>query len=362
MIALTTGHAMVVFTRPGHFGHSMLDVSMLRQTLKRGLYASGALGAWHRHRNRDRLTAVAFHRVLPRSDPRFATSDPEYTLPLDVFEECLAFFRRHYHVVSFADVLRARRGEHRLPERPLLITFDDGWRDNVEYALPALRAARMPSVLFVAGAAVDRGTPFWQEQLVAAWRSGRLDAARARQLLHAAGAREAIDGDPLAPVRAGITALEALAPEARDRLLAGDILAGEPHSMITSDDLRTLADAGVAIGAHGFSHAPLPTVDARAELAATRALLQARLHPHVDVPALAFPHGKFDETTVAGARELGFELLFTSARELVSAHAAGPGLIGRVGFSAPSLADDAGAFCPERLALQLFRAPHAAMG
>jgi peptidoglycan/xylan/chitin deacetylase (PgdA/CDA1 family) len=329
---------------------------------KRWLYASGALDAWHRRRNRERLTVIDFHRVLPRSDPRFSTSDPEYTLPLDVFDACLRFFERHYHVVSLADVLAARRGTHRLPERPLLITFDDGWRDNVEYALPLLRAARMPVAMFVAGAAVDRGAPFWQEQLIAAWRCGRLDAARARQLAHAAGGRLALaHADPLAPVRDLIALLERVAHEVRERVLAeaADLLVPEPGSMISSDDLRMLARVGVAIGAHGFSHAPLTRVDAEAELAATRALLQERLHPHADVPALAFPHGTFDEATIAHARGLGFELLFTSRRELVSSTLAGPGLVGRVGFSAATVCDDAG-FAPELLALALFRVPHAA--
>jgi len=131
--------------------------------------------------------------------------------------------------------------------------------------------------------------------------------------------------------------------------------------MISSDELCTLAAAGIAIGAHGFSHAPLTRVDAGAELAATRALLQERLAPHSDVPALAFPHGKFDDATIARARQLGFELMFTSVRELASARAIGPGLIGRCGFTAASVAGDSihGTFRPELLALQLFRAPHA---
>lgn len=302
---------------------------------------------------------IDFHRVLPRSDPRFSTSDPEYTLPLDVFEACLRFFERHYHVVSLADVLEARRGTHRLPERPLLITFDDGWRDNLEYALPLLRAARLPAALFVAGAALDRGAPFWQEQLVAAFRRGQLDAPRAKQLTRDAGSPIACAADPLSPVRVAIAALETAAPEIRERLLGEVALVSEPRSMISTDDLRTLASAGIAVGSHGFSHAPLTRVDAAGELAATRALLQARLHPRSDVPALAFPHGKFDDATVAHARALGFELLFTSRRELVSTAATGPGLVGRIGFSAAAIADEHTGFCPERLALELFRAPHA---
>jgi peptidoglycan/xylan/chitin deacetylase (PgdA/CDA1 family) len=330
-------------------------------SVKRCLYGSGALDAWHRHRTRHHLTVIGLHRVLPRSDPRYATSDPEYTLPLDIFDHCLEFFDRHYHVVSLDDVLLARRGARRLPPRPLLLTFDDGWRDNVEYAIPRLRTAHMPAAMFVAGAVLVHDTPFWQEQLVASWRSGRLAPAPRRALGRAARPDDAtaFGSDPLTPIRILIAALEAVPPTTRNALLGREPLLREPRSMIARDDLHALAAAGIAIGSHGFSHAPLTRVDAAAEFAATRALLRASLHPDADAPALAFPHGKFDGATVARARELGFELLFTSVRELVPATASGPGLIGRIGITAAAIADDWVGFRPDLLALQLFRAPHA---
>jgi hypothetical protein len=106
---------------------------------KKALYVSGALDAWHRRRNRNWLTVIMFHRVLATRDPRWPTSDPEYTLADDLFGHSLDFFKKHYNVVSLADLLAARAGERPLPERALLVTFDDGWSDNEEYALPHLK-------------------------------------------------------------------------------------------------------------------------------------------------------------------------------------------------------------------------------
>jgi peptidoglycan/xylan/chitin deacetylase (PgdA/CDA1 family) len=112
--------------------------------LFRSLYASGALGLYHRLRNADSLTVVMFHRTLRPGDPRWATCDPDYTLDESLFVESLAFFARHYHVVSLDQVLRARRDGMQLPPRALLISFDDGWLDNVDYALPALQRSGLP--------------------------------------------------------------------------------------------------------------------------------------------------------------------------------------------------------------------------
>ena len=109
--------------------------------VQRALYYSGALDAYHRRRNRDRLTVIMFHRVLAPADPRWRTADPEYSLRDDLFAATLGFFKRHYHVVALDDVIAARAGGPRLPERPLLITFDDGYRSNLVEALPAAALA-----------------------------------------------------------------------------------------------------------------------------------------------------------------------------------------------------------------------------
>jgi peptidoglycan/xylan/chitin deacetylase (PgdA/CDA1 family) len=349
---------------PEHRRATSTTVSPLANALKapavkRTLYASGALAAWHRRRNRDRLTVVMFHRVLATDDPRWPTADPEYTLSRELFVECLRFFKRHYHVVALDDLL-ARR----LPERPLLITFDDGWSDNEEYALPALRALGLPAVLFVVADAVGRAQPFWQEQLIAAWRAGRLDAATGQALWEGAGRSGPAPAGPpdeLAPARLLIAALEAIDRPRRRALLDGvrDRLDDGVRSMITVDQLRALAGARVAIGAHGQSHDPLTEVpDATAELTTARQVLEGHLGGR-PVRTVSFPHGRFDDGVVAGARQAGYRLCFTSVPELPRADLAGTELVGRVGFTAETITGPDGRFAPEKLALCLFRARHA---
>ena len=209
--------------------------------VQRALYRSGALHAYHRRRNRDRLTVVMFHRVLAPSDPRWPTADPEYSLRDDLFAECLGFFRRHYHVVGLDDVMAARRGGRPLPPCPLLITFDDGWSDTEEFALPHLVRAGMPALLFVVADAVGRREPFFQERMVGAWRAGRLDAGRALALWRDAGGDPgnvpAFGGrDELEPLRELIALLESLAPARRDRLL-------EALEPVLDDGVRYMATA-----------------------------------------------------------------------------------------------------------------------
>ncbi len=333
--------------------------------LQRALYYSGALDVYHRRRNRDRLTVVMFHRVLAPSDPRWATADPEYSLRDDLFADCLAFFKRHYHVVTVDDVAAARRGGPALPTRPLLITFDDGWSDNEEFALRHLRRAGLPSVMFVVADVVGRREPFFQERLVGAWRAGRLDAAGATALWQATGgdlaAAPRFGGrDDLEPLRAVITRLEGLAPRARDALLAAlaPILDDGVRYMVTADQLRNLAGHFVTIGAHGKTHTPLTRApDLAAELSGARTVLAG--HVGAAPSTMSCPHGAHDAAVAAAAHRAGYELVFTSVPELPPAAGTGPGVLGRVGFTGDTITDRRGRFAPERLALHLFRKPHA---
>lgn len=335
---------------------------MLKDFARKCLYASGALGLYHRLRNGDSLTVVMFHRTLRADDPRWASCDPDYTLGEDLFVDSLAFFKRHYRVVSLDDVLRARRAGAGLPPRALLITFDDGWLDNVDYALPALQRAGLPAVMFVAADAVGARQPFYQERIIAAWRLGKLtvDAFAATMAEHG-GARP--DRDGIAGLRPLIAQLESMTSAQRSAVLqrhADALDDGEQH-MIDVADLARLRAGGMELGLHGKSHVPmLRAENLDAELGGARAAMAAMLDAPEGLasPACAtmsFPHGSFDEAIAARAREAGYELLFTSVPVLNSVGRQPSWLLGRTGYEADTVADRDGSFRPDLLAWYLFR-------
>lgn len=351
--------------------------AMLKDFARKCLYFSGALGLYHRLRNADSLTVVMFHRTLRPDDPRWASCDPDYTLGEDLFVSSLDFFRRHYRVVSLQDVLRARRDGTGLPPRALLISFDDGWLDNVDYALPALRSAGLPAVMFVAADAVGARQPFYQERIVAAWRLGTLspEALAASVAEHAGqtpagqtpagetpgGVAAGIDG-----LRSLIARLEAMPSTSRRAVLErhADALNDGLQHMIDVDDLARLRAGGIELGLHGKSHVAMTRADDLAnELGGARAAMATMLSPQSLDEGLAsdacatmsFPHGAFDNSIAAQAREAGYELLFTSVPVLNPVGAKPSWLLGRTGYETDTVADTDGTFRPELLAWYLFR-------
>ncbi len=331
-------------------------VSGLRDGVKRFAHGAGGLPAYHRARNARRLTVITFHRVLERSDPRWPDADPDWTVTVDELAETVRFAKKHYAVVSLEEVLEARRRGTELPKYPLLVTFDDGWADNEEHALPVLEAERAPAVVFVSGDAVGREAPFWREALRTAWQGKRLDEAMWSALWDAvalpAPARdeaglEALLGELSKRTRAQRDAI--LAP------FASRIHDGRRH-MLTEEQVRRLRKNGIAIGAHGRTHEPLPACeDLDDELAQPRKRLGEILGE--PITTLALPHSRFTPEVLRRAAHAGYELVFTGEPLLAPARPV-PFTIGRVPIVPGKITDAQRQFRPERLALDLFRRRH----
>ena len=83
-----------------------------------------------------RLTVLLYHRVLPTSDP-LLPAEPDAVL----FDSQMALLARIFNVLPLEEALsKLRRGE--LPARALSITFDDGYADNLDVAVPILQRHR----------------------------------------------------------------------------------------------------------------------------------------------------------------------------------------------------------------------------
>lgn len=334
----------------------------LRAATKTLVYRSGLLPAWHRWHARFTLTVAMFHRVLPRGGSRWDQADPECTISDQVFVECLEFYRRHYTVVSLDQVLSARLGRRRLPRRALLITFDDGWLDNLEVALPLLQRAGLPAVVFAATEPVaDPAPSWWQDSLVRSLWQKRASPEQLWQL--AAGTACIPAAGPPIDLHRLLVRFAALDPEARRQILAR-FKRGDDEGqrvMLTPSQLTELTAAGVAIGSHGAAHLPLLLLaDPAADLRQSRRAL-ARWLPagHAGLSCVAFPHGRYDGATLAAARNCGFALMFTTDACVNDSPAGRPAsdVLGRIEITQAAITGADGRLQPERLAVHMFARP-----
>jgi len=108
---------------------------------------------------RPEVVILAYHRVFEASsDPQLLCVTPQH------FAEHLEHLRRHYRIMSLCDLARALR-EGLLQKRAVVITFDDGYADNLLNAKPLLERYEAPATVFVATGYVGRGREFWWDEL-----------------------------------------------------------------------------------------------------------------------------------------------------------------------------------------------------
>ena len=71
------------------------------------------------------------------------------SLPKERFEQQLAYLAAHgYHTISADDLYQHLTANKSLPQKPILLTFDDGYVDNYQEALPLLQKYHMQAVVF----------------------------------------------------------------------------------------------------------------------------------------------------------------------------------------------------------------------
>jgi peptidoglycan/xylan/chitin deacetylase (PgdA/CDA1 family) len=110
------------------------------------------------------LTVLTYHRIAPPNAAAVLDAGVVDARP-DQFERQIAFVRRWFHPLTIDDLLEHVSGTRPLPPNPLLITFDDGYRDNHDVALPILLRQGVPATFFVATDFVERRRPFWWDKV-----------------------------------------------------------------------------------------------------------------------------------------------------------------------------------------------------
>jgi peptidoglycan/xylan/chitin deacetylase (PgdA/CDA1 family) len=254
-----------------------------------------------------RLTIMIFHRVRERPDDLY----PE-EIHASTFRERMTWIRSWFNVLPLDEAVASlERGS--LPERALAITFDDGYADNATVALPILRALGLPATFFVATAFLDGGR-MWNDTVIEAVRGEtalQLDLSKLGLGVHSTGSLEARRN----AIEAILTQLKYLAPDERleriDAIAAMTAAELPSNLMMTSEQLRSLAAAGMTIGGHTVSHPILARLDdssARREIADGRDALEHLVRQPIKL--FAYPNGKpgsdYSMAHVRMAKDLGF--------------------------------------------------------
>jgi peptidoglycan/xylan/chitin deacetylase (PgdA/CDA1 family) len=209
------------------------------------------LAAWW---NRKRVIILCYHGVTERQK-RHPADRSGLHIRSDRFEAQLNYLRRHYQVISLAEFIEARKRNISLPDRSVVLTFDDGYRNFLTSALPRLIARDMPVSVFLI---TDRIQPENQSH-------------------------------------------------------GNEWSESDDETFLSWQEIKELQQHGVEFGSHTCSHRKLSeiaAVEAEQELRLSHQTIAAHLS-QATMP-LAFPYGAYSEAVVAMTRELPYTCALTT--------------------------------------------------
>jgi peptidoglycan/xylan/chitin deacetylase (PgdA/CDA1 family) len=235
-----------------------------------------------------RLSILIYHRVLPTPDP-MRPDEPT----ADDFDWQMRLLRSNFNPLPLVDGVEQMLAGS-LPERAVCVTFDDGYADNAQCAMPILKKYDIPATVFVSTAFINGGR-MWNDSLLEALRICDGDSLDLRDL--------DLDCFPLdtfaqrlAAAQSIIHSIKHFAPDVRAGLVEKiESRVGElPNDlMLTDAQIQSLVRNRIAIGAHTVNHPILASVAdevAHAEIRNSKMYLEVLTQ--MDVDAFAYPNGR----------------------------------------------------------------------
>jgi len=302
----------------------------LRWLLAAALYYSGTLFLYRRLRKVRDPIILNYHRVLDSVTAESEAVPPGMYVRPDTFERQLRYLAQHYHVVTVEKLLSSEAATVR---RPLCaITFDDGWRDNYERALPVLRKYGLPATFYISTDFIGSGRTPWfyrlghilralsemPEEALAALRSNdaRDLPGPLMRWLAASSAERRRDIDTLVEElkRLAGTELEALVERLQQWLtFQGRQTEADGAAMLDWQQVREMALSSFEIGSHGVTHMILTQVSREA---AERELRESKrsIEEQIERPigGLSYPNGDRSEALEALVRAAGYRYACTT--------------------------------------------------
>lgn len=268
----------------------------LREIAARTSASSGLTAGLELIRKRRLLMVLTYHRIGNAAETRYDSGT--FSASAEQFDAQIAYLKRCFHIVGLQEACEILAGRHAPAGISILITFDDGYRDNYTLAFQILRSHNVPACFFLTTAFVGTGAVPWWDGIAYLIKQSQ---NRVLRLQYPQPAIFDVEREGLSQTIMQILGLYK-SPEMRDkeRFLSGleeECGTQRPQTdcnrrFLSWAEAREMQQAGMAFGTHTHTHeilSKLPPEQQEEELRVSRETMEKQLGRPVSV--MAYPVG-----------------------------------------------------------------------
>lgn len=254
------------------------------------------------------IPVLAYHRIMDVKEDYPFDVDLVSATP-DMFKKQMEFIKKNFNPITMQQFIASLDGGEKLPKRPVLVTFDDGFKDNYSIAYPILRELDIPATIFVATDFISSDETIWFDKL--AFFFNRIDASEIKipklnltvNIENSMDARRdcytrVIEKLKLVDNSLRLLVLEELYAQYGDVYKTRTDEESALSEAMTWTDLKEMSENGISIGSHSVTHPILSMLNPNElsyEIDESKKMLENQLAKPID--SIAYPVGQYESYT-----------------------------------------------------------------
>ena len=271
--------------------------------------------------NRKKIIVLMYHGVTDRHIPQGSVEnyDGKHVF-VQTFEKQLQLFIERYTFISLEQLMDYFTKKKALPKNPVLITFDDGYKNNYHIAVPILRKFNIPAAIFICPGLVGKKAPNWPDLIEYAVVSHPLP----RMEFIDQGNKYVFDTSTPEKKISSITALKntlfRLSAASRTKIIKQIFENykikkeyGGNYTLMNWNEIKELNRQNISVGSHTINHPILTSetpLQALWQLAESKKMIEVNIGKNV--LSFAYPNGVFNENVQKLVKKAGYLCAFTT--------------------------------------------------
>jgi peptidoglycan/xylan/chitin deacetylase (PgdA/CDA1 family) len=288
---------------------------MIKRRLAAAMLGNEVVRRFWRRNPRPGLRILAYHRILDEEESSFPFDQEVISATTDAFFRQMKFVRDNFDVISFRDLESYEEQRRPWPKRGLIITFDDGYRDNYTNAYPILKGLGLTATIFLTAGHIGAKELFWWDLVAYCIKRSERASIDLPQIasqpmpLNSGDARNVV-------IREVLSWLKEISENCRRTFVSqlAQVTGVSPPNHETESmhlnwtEVSEMASFGFEFGSHTLTHPILTNVSEEqlvVEIGQAKTMIEQRLKQKII--AFSYPVGRFDERVETAVSDQGFQ-------------------------------------------------------